>query len=65
MSSDAIDFSIVKHAGKSSLHFYNVSSYELELVLAALKIAREQIDMECDTKALGFLCMEYVSSYED
>jgi len=57
-----VDIRTMKRTGKARLRFYGVAPDHLEIILEALKLAREEFNTEYDTVALDSICMHFLNS---
>ena len=62
MSSGRVDIRTIKRTGKARLRFYGVAPDHLEMILAALEVARKDLNTEFDTVALEGICMHYLNT---
>lgn len=54
----------MRRTGKGRLRFYGVASDQIEVILAALAIARSEINTTHDTVALEAICTYFVSTFQ-
>ncbi len=62
MPAGRVDKRFTERSGKWRLRFYSVAPDHLEVVLAALQAAREEIGTEYDSVALDAICVEFLAS---
>lgn len=64
MANGRVDIRVMKRTGKARLRFYDVYPGHLEMVLAALEMAREDSGTHSDTVALDAICTHFLVSYQ-
>ena len=63
MAKGRVDIRVMKHTQKARLRFYNAYPDSVEIILAALELARHETGSLYDTVALEAICMHFLSSY--
>lgn len=63
MGSGKVDVRIMQRNAKARLRFYNVAPDQLEVIMNALEIARNELGTGHDTVALDAICIHFLSTF--